>query len=119
MQHAEYTFKKYEEYSNKMKNNAKFTKLNKKDQLLFSKDEFSIDKINNKVNLRVFQKIDIDIDEDLIVEDINFLILEEDNDGLYLTFYSVEGNPYGKNSPLVEDDGFIHAIPIGIKLIEG
>jgi hypothetical protein len=122
---SEYAFKKFQKYINSLVlNENRLETLNflqsvKKNQILFCKDEFSFDPINEKVYVRVFGEFDVEPDGDnMKTKDIDFLTIQEDGDGSSVTFYSFKGNPYGKDSPLIQEDGFIHAIPIGIKLIE-
>lgn len=114
---SEYAFKKFEKYVKSMIGNAKFAKTPKQAQILYCKDEFIYDPVIKKVIIDGLGDFDIDID-DWKTKDIDFLTIDNVMNDYFITFYSFKGNPYGKNSPLIKEDGFIHAIPCGLELVD-
>tara|TARA_Y100001973_G_C4911602_1_gene192106 strand:- start:37 stop:396 length:360 start_codon:yes stop_codon:yes gene_type:complete len=114
---SKYAFRKFEKYLKSMIGNDKFTKNPKHQQILYCKAEFVYTPELKKVTIDGLGDFDVEVNG-VNPKDINFLTIDNVMNEYFITFYSFKGNPYGKDSPLIKEDGFIHAIPCGIELID-
>lgn len=115
MMKADYALKKFQKYITSLSQNEKFLFGIKKIQILYCKDQFIYNPVNKKVFIAGLGDFEIENDS-MKNKEMDFLIIENIMNDYFLTFYSFKGNPYGKDSPLIQEDGFIHAIPGSIEI---